>query len=294
MTRSLLGMGAVFVVACAPGRRGVVPTPIPSADTPAADTATVAPPTRAPDVVRYGPSALRYVIHRELRIQQTHAGQAQVQNLGASVYVGASITGPADSVGYPAMFMVDSVVPDSGTPRPVVDDIRRARRLIFSGRLTPRGEFVNTAPSDSGLTQIVLQLLGNFRDFLPRLPIDGVRPGAAWTDTVETTQTGRDAEGSRRAVVHASATGWEDYGAVQSLRVESSQSYTVTGSGKSLGQPFELTGAGSARGTAFIAVDGRYLGGESRDSASLSIRLPVQGVSIPVTHVTRTTVAVLP
>src|SRR5207249_5709117 len=44
----------------------------------------------------------------------------------------------------------------------------------------------------------------------------------------------------------------------------------------------------------FIAADGRYLGGESRDSTTLTVRLTVQGVAIPVTQVTHTTVAVLP
>lgn len=299
MARRLLVMAAALAAACAPRGPGpaTAPAPSPTAtlpDTLAIDPAAAMPTLPGPEAVRYGPSAVRYVIHRRMHVTQVLAGQAQAQNLGARVYVAATITGPADSVGYPAMFLVDSVVPDSGTPPPVADPIRRARRLVFSGRLAPRGEFVHAAPSDTGLTQSVLQLVGNFRDFLPRLPVGGVRPGSAWTDTVETAQQGRDAEGSRRAIVHASATGWEDHGGVQSLRIETSQSYNVTGSGKNLGQPFELVGAGSARGTAFIAVDGRYLGGESRDSASLTIRLPVQGVSIPVTQITGTTVTVLP
>lgn len=295
MVARLLMIGAALTAACAPRGRGTAAAPtatVPSPDTPAGDPAA-APAPGPLEVVRYGPSALRYMIHRRLRIQQALAGQEQTQDLGARVYVAVTITGPADSAGYPAMFMVDSVVPDSGTPHPVADNIRRTRRLIFSGRLAPRGEFVNAVPSDTGLTQSVLQLVGNFRDFLPRLLIDGVRPGAAWTDTVETTQKGRDAEGSRRSVVHATAAGWEDHGGVRSLRVESTQSYSVAGSGN-LGQPFELAGAGNARGTAFIAVDGRYLGGESRDSASLTIRLPVQGVAIPMIQITRTTVTVLP
>ena len=44
----------------------------------------------------------------------------------------------------------------------------------------------------------------------------------------------------------------------------------------------------------FIAADGRYLGGESRDSTSLTVHLAVQGLAVPVTQVTHTTVAVLP
>src|SRR5205807_2095321 len=164
-----------------------------------------------------------------------------------------AITGPADSVGYPTTFSIDSIVADSGTPAPVADNIVKVRKLVFAGRVARRGEFVNVVPSDSALAQSVAQLLGNFRDFLPRLPADGVKPGAAWTDTVETTQKGSDATSSRRATIHATATPWERAG-VSGLRVETSQTYHVTGSGKNAGQPYELSGDGTATGTAFVAA----------------------------------------
>lgn len=168
------------------------------------------------------------------------------------------------------------------------------RNLVFTGRVAPRGEFLNALPSDSAVAQSVVQLLGNFRDFLPRLPTDGLKLGASWTDTVETTQKGTGSEVSRRAITHATAAGWEDHLGTRSLRVEGSQTYRVAGGGKNAGQPFELSGAGTGSGVSYIAVDGRYLGSEWRDSTTLTVRLPVQGVAVPVIQVTRTTVAVLP
>src|SRR5439155_612865 len=90
------------------------------------------------------------------------------------------------------------IVADSGTPQPIADNVNKVRKLVFAGRVAPRGEFVNALASDSAVAQSVVQLLGNFRDFLPRLPIDGVKPGAAWTDTVETGQKGTGSEVSRR------------------------------------------------------------------------------------------------
>jgi hypothetical protein len=234
------------------------------------------------------------MIHRRLRIQQALAGQEQTQDLGARLYVAATITGPADSIGYPATFMIDSIVPDSGTPPPVADNVRRGRRLIFSGRLVARGEFVNAVPSDSALAQSLAQLVANFRDFFPRIPPDGLTFGAAWTDTVEATQKGAGSEVSRHSIIQSAVTAWEDIHGTRSLRLEGSSTYRVSGAGKNAGQPFELSGAGSATAVSFIAVDGRYLGGESRDSTTLTIRLPVQGVVIPATQVTRTAVTVLP
>jgi len=73
-----------------------------------------------------------------------------------------------------------------------------------------------------------------------------------------------------------------------------SQTFRVAGSGKNMGQPFELSGAGTGTSVAYVAADGRYLGGEAQDSTTLTVRLTVQGVAVPVTQLTRTTVAVLP
>jgi len=244
--------------------------------------------------VRYGPGAQRYLVHRQLHIRQTLGDQVQAQTLGARIFVTMAITGPADSIGYPTTFSVDSIVADSGTPAPVADNIVKVRKLVFAGRVARRGEFVNAVPSDSALAQSVAQLLGNFRDFLPRLPADGVKPGATWTDTVETTQKGGDATSSRRTTIHASASTWEDRAGVSGLRVETSQTYHVAGSGKNAGQPYELSGEGTATGTAFLSADGRYMAGEVRDSTALTVRLPVQGVSVPVVQVAHTAVSALP
>jgi len=298
MIRRLLLAGTALTAACAPGSRGT-PTAAAPALTPAPGVPPTTPPTEGasahrPDVVRYGPSALRYVVHRRLHIQQALGDQTQAQDVGARIFVATAITGPADSIGYPATFLVDSIVADSGTPPPIVDNVNKVRKLVFAGRVASRGEFVNALASDSAVAQSVVQLLGNFRDFLPRLPLDGVKPGTAWTDTVETSQKGSGSEVSRRSITHSTAAGWEDRLGTRSVRVDGSQTYRVAGGGKNAGQPFELSGAGTGSGVAYIAADGRYLGGEWQDSTTLTVRLPVQGVAVPVIQVTRTTVAVLP
>src|SRR5216110_2695405 len=283
--------------ACASHKVGTTAATTPTAPAQPASTPTTPPlpPVASPSLgVHYGPGALRYLVHRQLHIQQTLGDHVQAQNLGARIFVTMAITGPTDSLGYPTTFSVDSIVADSGTPAPIADNMVKVRKLVFAGRVARRGEFVNAVPSDSALAQSVAQLLGNFRDFLPRLPADGAKPGAAWTDTVETTQKGADATSSRRATIQATATTWPGGAGGPGLRVESSQTYHVTGSGKNAGQPYELSGEGTASGTAFLAADGRYMAGEVRDSTALIIRLPVQGVSVPVVQVTHTAVSVLP
>src|SRR5207245_10266430 len=195
MTRRLLVTGAALAAACASRTGAGGSTPAPVAPPPAAPAAAPVQPIAQPagrrsDVIHYGPSALRYVVHRRLHVQQGQAERPQATDLGARIYVAAAIAGPADSIGYPATFTVDSIVPDSGTPPPLADNLSRARKLVFSGRLLPRGEFVNGVASDSVLAQSLGQFLANFRDFMPRLPRDGLTPGITWTDPLEAAQQG--------------------------------------------------------------------------------------------------------
>ena len=52
--------------------------------------------------------------------------------------------------------------------------------------------------------------------------------------------------------------------------------------------------SGLRSGVDYIAVDGRFMGGEAHDSTSSTINLPIQGMTIPRTQVSRSTVTVLP
>jgi len=55
-----------------------------------------------------------------------------------------------------------------------------------------------------------------------------------------------------------------------------------------------VAGNGVRSGIDLVAIDGRYVGGESHDSTSMTITLPIQAMTIPRTQVSRTTVSVLP
>src|SRR5437867_313356 len=119
--RGPTGRGAALAAACASrsGGAATASAPVPPAETaPSPPAPGDQPAARRFDAVRYGPSALRYLVHRRVHIEQALGGQTQVQDLGVRVYVAATISGPADSVGYPATFTVDSMVADSGAPLP--------------------------------------------------------------------------------------------------------------------------------------------------------------------------------
>src|SRR5213083_2931347 len=121
MTRVLPVLVAALAAACGARRGGGVEAPPPAlpATTPpvALPDQPASPVPRRSDAVRYGPSALRYLVHRRLHVQQGQAERPQATDLGARIFLAAAIAGPADSIGYPATFTVDSIVPDSARRR---------------------------------------------------------------------------------------------------------------------------------------------------------------------------------
>ncbi|HET8713877.1 MAG TPA: hypothetical protein VFM23_09390 [Gemmatimonadales bacterium] len=232
-------------------------------------------------------------MHQVVHIEQEFQGTRQPLDFGLRVYFAVTISGPADSSGYPTTITIDSVVPDSGTVVPMNINLGAAKGLSFRGRLSSRGEFRNQVPSDSAAAQSLSPIVGSFRNFFPRLPAGGLTLGAEWTDT--TTQNDRAAgDITITSVNHSRAGAWEERNGTRALRLEVTSDFTIQGSGQQVGQPFEVNGTGKRSGVDYIAVDGRYLGGDARDSTNMTITLPVQSMTIPRTQVSRTTVTVLP
>jgi hypothetical protein len=302
MTPRLVFVGVVLAGAACAGAGAASHPAAPPAASPAPAAAPPPPPQRpapapAPgaDAIHLGPSLLRYLIERRIDVRQAVQGQESTSRLGFRVFAIATIHGPADSAGYPTTFVVDSIVPDSGSALPVTVNLAAARRLTFSGVLNPDGEFRHSTPSDSGTAQALGQVLGTFRDFYPHFPTGGLKLGAMWTDTISRSEAvGAFDKLTVTAINNSHASALEDRGGVHSVRINIASQITLAGSGSQGGQPLTLAGAGTRKSVEFVAVDGRYLGGETLDSTNLTITLPLQGLAVPVQQVSHATVKVLP
>ena len=298
MQLRVLPAAAICVLtACGPKSGTVVapgaatPTPAPGVVTPPAVTAPI---TRGGgDVVRLGPSALRYLVHQSFHVEQTFQGQTQTIDRAIKVFLATTIVGPADSAGYPVTVMVDSIVPDSGSVVPPTVNLGAARGLRYNGHVKSTGEFRQTTTSDSSTAAAFTQIVGSLRTFFPRLPPAGLTLGAEWTDT-STTNDRAGIEVTVKAISHSRAAAWDQRNGSRCLRLEISSTYSVAGSGEQGGQPLEVTGTGTRTGVQFVAVDGRYLGGEAHDTSSITVGLPMQGMTVPVRQITHSTVTVLP
>ncbi|SRR6266699_1564997 len=299
MRRVLFVTAALSALSCGPKHSPANPTPANPAPAPPPPLPVPlpplppSPPGRADGAVRLGPSALRYVMHQVIHIDQEFQGMRQPLDFGLRAFFAVTITGPADTGGYPTTITIDSIVVDSGTTAPMGINLGAAKALSFAGRLTPKGEFRNQRTSDSTAAQSLAPVVGSFKNFFPRFPPSGLTLGATWTDTV--TENDRAAGSVTVTSINRShAVAWEDRAATRALRVDVTSDFTIRGTGQQAGQPFEVAGSGVRSGTDFVAVDGRYLGGESRDSTAMTITLPIQAMTIPRTQVSKTTVTVLP
>src|SRR6185436_15962402 len=112
-----------LLVACGkPSTPNTIPAPQPDPGAGGPVTVTPLPPTSGSNKIRFGPSALRYMVQQQVRIEHDRPDLPPVTQLGWRTFVFSTITGPADSLGYPAIFTVGSIVPDSGmTLRPWID-----------------------------------------------------------------------------------------------------------------------------------------------------------------------------
>jgi hypothetical protein len=267
-----------------------VPQPYDSTAAPVAIPA----PTSPSSAVRFGPGALRYVVHQHVRMEHDRIDMPPTSQLGWRTFVAATVTGPAAAAGYPAIFTVDSIQPDSGVSLPPWIDLPAARGLRFVGHLAPTGEFVGGRASDSAIAENVAMLVGRFQSFYPRIPAAGVSLGDSWTDTLTVVERSGGRMSTRKTVRRVHAAAWEETPAGRALRLEVSEQYELSEAGSGGGQPFEAKGTGVTASVERLGAAGRFLGTVARDSSNLVITLTAQGLTIPRRQVTTTTVTVLP
>lgn len=282
MTRALLLTTLCGAIACARGttNAGTAAVPPPAA---AAGTTTGARP------LQLGPATQRYFVRQDVHIEQNFANLPPTVNLGYGLYLTAIVAGPGDSTGYLTSFTVDSVTVDSGTQLPPQINLASARGFRVTGRLSPTGEFTNPIPSDTTTAASLGNLLPRFRSFFPRLPTGGAHADTSWTDSTTTTDGAGGTSITTHALSRRAATAFEERAGVRALRIETTSTYQFNGAGEQSGSAFTIDGSGVGRGVQFLAVDGRYLGGESLDSTTMTIDLPMQGITIP-RHQTATTI----
>ena len=280
-----IGAAALVSVAAACGSSGGAPATTPAPATgrsPAATSAARTPAVRRGAVVYQPMRSTAYVVRRRDSVsEQLPNGLAQTQELTRTIYLTVET-----SAGAPmrATIVLDSlVVGGIGISQADADSARGTR---WSGTLTPEGRLAGLTSDRS--TAVGQQLSGMLPAFFPRLPTGGARDGAAWTDTLTDTLRAMAFNVRENAVVASRAA------ADSGIRIESTVTFTRSGSGSQFGQVAEVQATGTRHLTSRIRNDGVLAETTGTESSDMTITVPAVGQSLPVKQSATFSIALMP
>lgn len=239
--------------------------------------------------VRFGTGTARYRAVSQLKVDQEFNGQTQTTNMRLGYYASARIAAEGERLR--ATLTLDSM---DVTEIPTISsaELARARGATFTAVLSPEGKLLEFTPSDS-TTQILRQLSAGFREFFPRIPANGARPGQQWTDTAGTQSNFGGAALTINSINQHDVTGWADYRGERALHIRTSSNYTVTGTGSQSGQALTIDGAGDRVSDRYLSSEGVYLGYVAADSSRFDVQLTGLGMTIPVRQARVDTLSVI-
>ena len=204
---------------------------------------------------------------------------SQVQAFERTAYISSVAERSGDD--YAMTFVLDSVVAGAASFLPA-DSIEAARGTRWTGRLLPDGQLVDLKMDTTRgrpRTGVGDQTTRTLEVLYPVLPEDGVRAGAAWSDSVDTQIETGGFSVNERGVIRYTAV--ERGGA---LELTGRGTLRHEGSGSQFGQELEMTGEGTRAITYRLDRGGRLVGASGTDGAALEIIVPAMGQTVPLTQ----------
>jgi len=264
----------LLVAGCAAGPD--LPAPPPAPETPRAFT--------------FAPSATTYLVSSYSTIAQNIQGMAQETQTELRFRLVTDVL-PSDS-GLQASLVVDSILQVS-MPGVSATDIDRVLGSQFGATLQPTGELadIDAMESNSPLFRVITNSVSQF---FPRIPDGGLPSGTTWTDTTEVVGNNGAADITTAAITVHETSDWTPADGQDALTISWRASYTFTGQGEQLGQPFTIQGKGRRAGRYQLAADGRYLGSVMADSSTADVVVTNLGITVPIQNIRADTVSVVP
>jgi hypothetical protein len=235
------------------------------------------PPTTPELVLRYprfGTGISRYLFERRDSVVATMpSGENQVQVLGRLAYL--TLAWVAADSGTSITATLDSVVADTGAeiPAALLDSARGTRWTTLrppAGGLTVQSGTRTSLLGDQVRDQLVL--------LFPRLPAEGARPGAAWSDSTEAPARVSAFEALERVVAHSTAGPPGTVG----FPIDVVTTRSATSQATQYGQTIGIRATGSDTLSYEMLPDGRVTLVSGRRSTALVLELSAIGQSVPV------------
>jgi hypothetical protein len=213
------------------------------------------------------------------------SGEEQVQILARTAYL--TLTWVAADSGTRITTTIDSLVADSGLTLPMValDSARGTRWTALrpvAGGLSGIAGNRNSLLGDQVRDQLVL--------LFPRLPADGLRPGARWTDSTEAPARVSAFEAQEISLTNSEAGQQLPSGAVP---IQVTVSRSATGEATQFGQPMAVQATGSDTLDYQFGSDGKIFEVSGRRWTSLVVELSSIGQKVPANEISSVSMKLL-
>lgn len=193
---------------------------------------------------------------------------------------------------FSADIMLDSMMLDrpNSMLQPLVDSARGTRWQGIVRRTGRLDSVVASHPTIFGE-----QVRAMLQRLLPILPDSGADAGDHWQDqTTMPYQIMAGFEATENRVSTYRAGKVEDISGSRVMTIQSTMTFTVTGSGSGFGQEIRFEGAGAAEGVHRLLPSGVLDQAQVTDSLRLTLTVPAVGQSVPTTVVTTYSLRTLP
>lgn len=288
--KALLAAAFLTAGACASAGGGAGPdrTPAPAGPAAAAPAAPTGPGAtteregRGRALLLQPHPHARIVVKRVDTVAMELPAGSQVQTFERTAYISSVAERAGDE--FRMTFILDSVVAEPGSFLPP-DSLAAAAGTRWTARLLPDGQLLDlTLDSLRGKhrTGVGDQTTRTLEVLYPVLPADGVRAGAAWSDSVSTRIEASGFDVHEHGLVRYTAAD-----AAGGLEVVGTGTLRQEGSGTQFGQQLEMSGEGSRKITYRLNSSGQLLGAAGTDGAMLEIVVPAVGQTVPLTQNSR-------
>jgi hypothetical protein len=277
LSSSRVVLACVFLAACSSGSAGPGQ---PGAPTPQPGTPSPGTPAPGPSGITYLPvrdAAYALVRHDSLTLQLP-GGASQLQLIDRTAYL--RVTLAADTVGYLATLVLDSLQAAAGGVPASPDSVIPARGTRWTATLKPDGEL--SALKADRTTTLGDQVGSTLRTLFPALPRYGVRSGMEWTDTTDVPIRADAFDATEHSLTRYRASDSDDPRARKALKLESTGNYQRSGKGTQYNQQLEMTASGTRSAVYYLNPDGTLASGRGSDSGDMTITVPAVGQTVPV------------
>jgi hypothetical protein len=243
--------------------------------------ALLALPAVAQGPIRYAPASARYRLHSVVNRTQEMNGQKQQLKITSDQRVSLRMTPQSkDTLGFEITLDSTRIVAEPTVPLP---DVAHLQGTKLTGAMLPTGKIVRYGSTADTTDASALTMVESMTHFLVTLPRDA-KVGSTWTDTSSSSVKREDNSLDQRTITRSTILGDTTYAGEKAWRVRRESQLSLTGSQTQNGTTLNLAGSGTGTGMYYISQTGSYLGSTASQNMQMTMSIPAQKVTIPVTQ----------